>query len=87
MLLRFSVFPPLSQSLLEVSDVRPNSQSSSVRVERRMVLRWKHQFGLAGWQFASSILGARSASKEFEKGSNGDGCSQENTIPLPRLQS
>ena len=39
MLLQFSVFPPLRKSPLEVSDVRPNSQSSSVRVERRMVLR------------------------------------------------
>jgi hypothetical protein len=39
MLLQFSVFPPLSKSPLEVSDVRPNSQSSSVRVKRRMVLR------------------------------------------------
>ena len=35
----FPLFPPLGKSPLEVSDVRPNSQSSSVRVERRMVLR------------------------------------------------
>ena len=35
----FPLFPPLSKSPLEVSDVRPNSQSSSVRVERRVVLR------------------------------------------------
>ena len=38
MLLQFSVFPPLRKSPLEVSDVRTSSQSSSVRVERRMVL-------------------------------------------------
>lgn len=35
---QFSVLPPLSESALEVSDVRPKSQSSSVRVQRRMVL-------------------------------------------------
>jgi hypothetical protein len=39
MLLQRSVFPLLSISALEVSDVHPNRQSSSVRVERRMVLR------------------------------------------------
>jgi hypothetical protein len=39
MLFERSVFPLLSISALEVSDVHPNSQSSSVRGERRMVLR------------------------------------------------
>jgi hypothetical protein len=86
-LLQFSLIPAFEQVPLEVSDVRPNSQSSSVRVERRVVLRQKHQFNLAGWQFASAILGARSASKEFGEGSDEDGCSKENVIPLPRMQS
>jgi hypothetical protein len=39
MLLQFSVIPPLSESPLEVSDVRPNSQSFSIDLERRVVLR------------------------------------------------
>jgi hypothetical protein len=39
MLSQFSVFPPLSESALEVSDVRPNSQSSPIQIERCMVLR------------------------------------------------
>ena len=39
MLLQFSLIPAFEQVPLEVSDVRPNSQSSSVRVERRVVLR------------------------------------------------
>jgi len=87
MLLQFFVFPPLSKSPLEVSDVRPNSQSSSIRVERRMVIRYKHQFNPAGWQFASTILGARAASEKSGEGFNDDGCSKENAIPLPQVQS
>jgi hypothetical protein len=39
MLSQFSVFPPLSESPLEVSDVRPNSQSFSIDLECRVVLR------------------------------------------------
>ena len=39
MLSQFSVFPPLSESPLEVSDVYPNSQSFSIHIERRLVLR------------------------------------------------
>jgi hypothetical protein len=39
MLSQFSAFPPLSESPLEVSDVRPNSQSFSIDIERRVVLR------------------------------------------------
>jgi hypothetical protein len=57
MLLQFSVLPPLSKSAPEVSDVHPNSQSSSIRIERGLVLRQKHQFDLAGRQIASTVLG------------------------------
>lgn len=39
MLLQFSLIPVFEQVPLEVSDVRPNSQSCSVPVERRMVRR------------------------------------------------
>lgn len=39
MLLQFSLISALEQVPLEVSDVRPSSQSSSVPVERRMVRR------------------------------------------------
>ena len=39
MLSHFSAFPPLSESPLEVSDVCPNSQSFSIDLERRVVLR------------------------------------------------
>ena len=39
MLSQFSVFPPLSESALEVSDVPPNSQSFSINIERHMVYR------------------------------------------------
>jgi hypothetical protein len=47
-----SVFPPLSESPLEVSYVRPSSQSFSVYIERRVVLRSKHQFNLAAREIA-----------------------------------
>jgi hypothetical protein len=39
MLSQFSAFPPLSESPLEVSYVRPNSQFFSIDLERRVVLR------------------------------------------------
>jgi hypothetical protein len=39
MLSHFSVFPPLSESPLEVSYVCPNSKSFSIDLERRVVLR------------------------------------------------
>jgi hypothetical protein len=39
MLLHFSASPPLSESPLEVSDVRPSSQLFSIDLERRVVLR------------------------------------------------
>jgi hypothetical protein len=37
MLSQFSAFPPLSESAVEVSDVRPNSQSFSINIERHVV--------------------------------------------------
>jgi hypothetical protein len=87
MLSQFSVFPPLSESPLEVSDVRPNSQSFSIHIERRMVFRQKHQFTLAARQIASTVLGAQRATQELGAGPNGDGCSKANIITLSRLQS
>jgi hypothetical protein len=39
MLSQFSVFPPLSESPLEVSDVCPNSESFSIDLECRVVVR------------------------------------------------
>ena len=38
MLSQFSVFPPLSESAMEVSDVRPTSQFLQIVIECRMVL-------------------------------------------------
>jgi len=61
MLLQFSLIPAFEQVPLEVSDVRPNSQSFSILIERRVVLRWKHQFNLAARQIASTVVGAQSA--------------------------
>jgi hypothetical protein len=84
---QFSAFSPLSESAVEVSDVRPNSQSFSINIERHMVRCQKHQFDLAARQIASTVLGAESAAKESGAGSNGHGCSQANTIALSRLQS
>lgn len=82
MLSQFSAFPPLSESAVEVSDVRPNSQSFSINIERHMVRCWKHQFGLAERQIASTVLGARCAAQKLGAGANGDGCSTANTIAL-----
>ena len=82
MLSHFSVFPPLSESPLEVSDVCPNSQSLSIDLERRVVLRSKHQFNLAARQIASTVLGARCAAQKLGAGANGDGCSTANTVAL-----
>jgi hypothetical protein len=87
MLSHFSVFPPLSESPLEVSDVCPNSQSFSIDLERRVVLRQKHQFDLAARQIAPTDLGAKSAAQKLGARLNGDGCSKANTIALSRLQS
>ena len=87
MLSPFSVFPPLSESALEVSDVRPHSRSLSINIESRMVFRYKHQFDLAARPIASTVLGAQSASQELGAGSNGGGRSKANPVTLPRVQS
>ena len=87
MLLHFSAFPPLSESPLEVSDVCPDGQSFSIDLERRVVLRYKHQFNLAARQITSAVLGAWCTAQKLGAGPNDNGSSKANTIALSRLQS
>jgi hypothetical protein len=87
MLSQFSVIPPLSESLQEVSNVRPYNQSFSIHIERRVVFLQKDQFILTARQIASTVLGAQSAAQKLGAGPNGNRCSKANTITLSRLQS